>query len=352
MENQLWLDIQAQSENLRAVVEHLYGQERKNIDSAAAFLRRDRPIVLVGIASAAYLCLPAETYLGQQGRLASVICASEALYNRLPALRNSNIILNSRSGETAEVVKLSQALKAEKVPFALITNEPDSTAARLADHIIWPHTRKDLLVSINIVTAMMTATLVTAAAIMGQMDAIRPVLNQMVDQFPGIVQRAAAEAQGFAQFFDGIRPIHLLYRGYGSGAAFCGRLVLEEVARHPSVAMNGAEFRQGPNEVVDERFGAILFSPSGAQGQLMHSLSEDIQKGGGRVLTVGNCASAGPQELQFPISGIDDFLLSVAGIVPVQTLAYKLAEAQGYQPGEVRYISKVITSETGIPKQV
>jgi hypothetical protein len=55
MKNQLWLDIQAQSENLRSVIEHLYGHERKNIDETASFLRTDRPIVLVGIASAAYL---------------------------------------------------------------------------------------------------------------------------------------------------------------------------------------------------------------------------------------------------------------------------------------------------------
>ena len=131
MKNQLWLDIQAQSENLRSVIEHLFGHERKNIDETASFLRTDRPIVLVGIASAAYLCLPAETYLCQKGRLASVICASEAIYNRLPALKDANILINSRSGETAEVVKLSRTLKEEKIPFALITNEPESSAAAL-----------------------------------------------------------------------------------------------------------------------------------------------------------------------------------------------------------------------------
>ena len=352
MENQLWQDIQAQSGNLRSVVEHLYGQERSNIQAAATFLRNDRPIALVGIGSAEYLCMPAETYLGQQGRFASTISASEAFYNLLPALKWANIVINSRSGETIEVVKLCQALKAENTPFVLITNEPESTAARLATHIIWTNTRKDLLVSINVVTAMMTATLVTAAAAVGKMDAVRPQLDHLLDQFASIVERASLRAQEIADFFDSIRPIYLLSRGCTSGAAFCGRLVLEEVARYPSVALDAAEFRQGPNEVVDERFGCILFLLSGFQGQLSQSLSQDIQKSGGKVLTVGHCAAAsGPQELQFPIVGIDDFLLPVASVVPVQVLAYKLAEKQGYQPGDVRYISKVITSEQGIPNQ-
>ena len=53
----------------------------------------------------------------------------------------------------------------------------------------------------------------------------------------------------------------------------------------------------------------------------------------------------------FPLPGFHDALRPVLEIVPVQALAYRLAEAQGYEPGDVRYISKVILSEEGIPKQ-
>ena len=150
---------------------------------------------------------------------------------------------------------------------------------RLADHVIWTNTRKDLLVSINIITGMMSTTLVTAAAVVNQMDVIRPAFDRLVNQFPSIVQQAAFKADELAKFFDAICPIYLLYRGSTSGAALCGRLVLEEVARYPSVTMNGAEFRQGPNEVIDERFGAVMFIPGDLQGQLMQSLSPRYSRG-------------------------------------------------------------------------
>ncbi len=51
----------------------------------------------------------------------------------------------------------------------------------------------------------------------------------------------------------------------------------------------------------------------------------------------------------FPIRGIPAAVRPILEVVPLQTLAYFLAAAQGYMPGTVRYITKVITTETGFP---
>jgi glutamine---fructose-6-phosphate transaminase (isomerizing) len=355
MENKLWIDIQGQGANLKTVVDHLYTVERSRIEAAAAFLNNDRPVALIGVASAQYLCMPAANYLNQRGRYASLMCASDAIYSNLPALKHSNVIINSRSGETAEIVKLGQALKAQGIPFVAITNEPESTVARLAEHIIWAYTHKDELVSINVVTGMMAATLALCAAVMGEFDELRPQFECVADAMSRIVQRASEQASAIYQLFEGVRPVYLLYRGASSGSAYCGRLVLEEVARQPAVAMGAAEFRQGPNEVIDERFGAVLFVSAGIQGELNRRLAEDIQSSGGRVLLVGQVSggvTAKPTELVFPIPDVPDYLSPVLEVVPVQVLAYELAKSQGYEPGQVRYISKIILTEDGIPNQV
>jgi glucosamine--fructose-6-phosphate aminotransferase (isomerizing) len=352
MENKLWNDIQAQGANLRHVVEHLYGPERERIETAAKFLRSDRPFVLIGVASASYLCIPAEIFLAQRGRSASTLTASDALYSYLPALKRANVIINSRSGETVEIVKLARALVEQKIPFVAITNEPGSTLARLATHIVWADTHKDELVSINVVTGMMLATLVLAAAVTGEMDSMHPKFLQAAEMMPGVVEQATRVGPAFLKLFRGIRPIHLLHRGPARGTALCGRLALEEIARTPGVPVDASEFRQGPNEVVDDRFGAVIFVPDGRQGELNRSLAEDLVASGGRVLLVGEVE---PREdtrmLTFPVRGLADTLRPVLEIVPLQVLAYHLAQAQGYEPGHVRYITKVIVTEEGIPKK-
>lgn len=350
--NPLWNDIQAQGENLKKVIAHLFGQEMPRLEQAAAFLKNEKPITFIGIGSAAYLCEPAAAVLQQNGRPAYVVCASDAFYNALPSLRQTNVVINSRSGETIEVVKVSQTLAREGIPYVLITNEPQSAAAKTARHVIWSNSRKDELVSINIVTSMMTTTLILSLAALGLLDSFRPALERLPAALAETVQKSSALAQKIGGLLGKTRPVYLLYRGADKGAAYCGRLVLEEVARRPAVAMEAGDFRQGPMEVVDEDFGAVIIIPQGAQGNLNLSLAKNILENKGRVLLVGNCAETSDENhLGISIAETPNELLSVAAVVPAQILAYETAKAQGYTPGEVRYISKVITTEEGIPNQ-
>ena len=342
--NKLWNDILVQPQNLATVVKHLYGPERQRLETTARFLANDRPIIFTGVASAAYLCHPAETYLNAHGRLASVVYGADALYTHLPALKSANVVLNTRSGETAEIVRLAHALVERGIPFVTITNEPESTAARLATHILWTNTHKDDLVSINVVTGMMTATLVLGAAVLEGSEARRDSLESLPDQMDSILAESIQRGDEICRMFAKFRPIHLLYRGALKGAAYNARLVLEEAARTPGVPVEAAEFRQGPNEVVDERFGALVFVPNGQPGSLTRSLVTDVRRSGGRALTIG-------QSSDISIANVPDELLSILAVIPAQILAYKLAEAQGYEPGTTRYITKVITAEEGIPNE-
>jgi glucosamine--fructose-6-phosphate aminotransferase (isomerizing) len=353
MHNHLWADIQAQGENLANVITHLYGAERERLEAAAQFLQGDAPVVLAGVASAEYVSMPAAVFLARRGRPAQTLCAADAFYTHLPMLRSARVVINTRSGETAEVVRLVQALKAEGIPFLALTNEPESTAARLADHILWANTRKDDLVSINVVTGMMTTTLLLAAAC-GEEEALRGAFEALPAQLAGCVEQSARRGEEFLRLLGDKRPIYQLYRGASKGAANCARLVLEEVARTPGVAMEAAEFRQGPNEVIDEDFGAIVYIPAGKPGELNRALVMDILGSGGTALAVGETAGL-PEHARlacFPLGGVCDELRPVLEVVPAQVLAYHLAQAQGYTPGTTRYITKIILTEEGIPNQI
>jgi glucosamine--fructose-6-phosphate aminotransferase (isomerizing) len=354
MKNKLWADIQAQGDNLANVVAHLFGAERPRLEAAARFLAGEQPVVLTGVASAEYLCMPAAIFLARNGRTALTLCAADAIYTHLPMLRGARVVINTRSGETAEVVRLAQALKEAEIPFLALTNEPESTVGRMADHLLWANTRKDDLVSINVVTGMMTATLVLAAAARSELDALRGEFERLPLLLADAVERAQAQASEFLGLLGTSRPIYQLYRGASRGAANCARLVLEEVARTPGVAMEAAEFRQGPNEVIDERFGALVYIPSGKPGELNRALAVDILRSGGRLLLVGepNGLPAHKNLNVFPLPDLPDFLRPVLEVVPAQLLAYHLAQAQGYEPGLTRYITKVILTEEGIPNQL
>jgi glucosamine--fructose-6-phosphate aminotransferase (isomerizing) len=350
--NRLWEDILAQGDNLGRVVDHLLGPEAASLQRAAHFLKNGKPTVFIGMGSAAYLSMPAEGYLGRRGYPAMVLNASDALYTYWPTLAHANVVLNTRSGKTVEQVKLAERLVAADLPFVTITNEPESPVAQMATHVVWTNTRKDDLVSINIVTAMMTATLLLVAEVVGETEGLQPTLAAIGDRMDETVAHATARADELAEPFAPIRPVYLLHRGLSKGAACCGRLVLEEVARTPGVTLEVGEFRQGPVEVVDDRFGAVVFVPDGEVGDLTRTFIRSVRSGEGHVLAVGfaeDLQTLGEDTSVFSIPPVPAILRPVFEVVPTQLLAYKLAEYQGYEPGTVRYLPKVITSETAIP---
>jgi glucosamine--fructose-6-phosphate aminotransferase (isomerizing) len=352
----LWADIQAQGENLRQVLDHLLGPAYTSLQEAAAFVRNDLPLALVGLGSAAYLCLPAVAHLNEYGRFARLYFASEALYGQLPALRRANVVINSRSGATVEVVRLAQDLVAAGIPYLAITNDPTSPLAQGAACLIDCRSRADDLVSINIVSAMLAITGLWAAEALGQLSQLRPALARLPEALSQAVQSASAQAEALAEAFAGLRAIYLLYRGAAAGAAWCGRLVLEEVARTPAVACEMADFRQGAIEVLDASIGVVLFIPQGQLRQLSLRLARQLLAAGATVLAIGRAADLVPLQgraLLFALPPAEPeppaVLLPLLQLVPLQLLAYALAARQGYRPGVTRYLPKVITSEENIP---
>lgn len=344
--NLLRSDILAQGDNTRNILDHLFGQEQERLTAAAQFIDPHRPILLIGVASAAYLCWPAQVYLSQAGHVTRVMNAADALYHEWPALRHANVVINSRSGETAEIVKLAERLQSESIPFLALTNEPESTLAQMTDHILWANTRKDDLVSINVVTGMMLTTLVWAANVRGELDQVRPTLDNLPDAVNLTAEYALEIADQLAEFVSACNPLHLLARGASQGASLCGRLVLEEVARQPAVALEAAEFRQGPNEVIDDEFGAVLFVGCGETAALTRSLGREIHQYGGKVIAVGaEEAIDGLPGITVRIPIAPGAFAPILEVIPVQGLAYKLAEKQGFEPGTVRYITKIIMAE-------
>ena len=127
-----------------------------------------------------------------------------------------------------------------------------------------------------------------AAEALGQEQRIRPSLQQLPAWMDQALKTAWSQADALLDIFLGVNPIYLLHRGVSKGAANCARLVIEEVARRPAVAMEAGEFRQGPIEVVDQDFGAMVYVVEGEAGQLNCRLAEDIRASGGRVYLVGH----------------------------------------------------------------
>lgn len=342
----VWNDILSNPVNLQNVITAFSQDDQADLRRAAGTIQKAGRVVFAGVGSGMNACIPAVYYLMGRGFPAEYLDATEAAYGLFPGLKSSALVLNTRSGETAEVVRLGQQARAAGIPVITVTNEPGSTAGRLADVCLSNHSRWDELVVISAYLGMLTAELVLSAAVTGDTDAMLQDLQVASIALAGTLRQSIQMRQALLDLLLNANPIYLLGRGPSLASAHGGALVIQETSRRSCLAMATGLFRQGPIEAVNEDFRAIVFEGRGETAALSARLCQELLKTGAGIAWVGH--SNLPRALNFALPELPPHILPLVEIIPTQVLAYDLALASGIQPGTVRHIQQVITTEEGI----
>ncbi len=345
----VWTDIVSQTENLRSVIEKHASLSRQEMERAARILTGAGRIIYAGVGSGLNATIPACTYLMSHAIPAQYIDATEAVYELFPGIKGGTLVLNTRSGETVELVKLAEMARKAGIPTVAVTNEPGSTVGRMADICIQTYSRWDDLVVISAYGGMLATELILASYVAGEPELMLGNLRSAASQMQTTIDLALENRQKASVLFGGSDPVYLLGRGASTASAFAGALVLEEMSRKVSVPMAGGLFRQGPIEVVDDRFRAIVFEGAGQPSLLNVSLGHDLESMGARIYWIGRTRILGALNLKLP--ELPGHILPLLEVIPAQLLAFDLAKNKGYEPGSVKYIQKVITTESGVPNQ-
>lgn len=343
----VWDDILSQSENLRHVIEAHARADRRPLENAARLASGSNRIIFTGVGSGLNSTIPAVYYLMGRGRAAEYIDSTELVYNLYPGLAGSLLVLNTRSGETAELIRAAELAKQAGVPTVAVTNEPASTVARLADVCLPTYSRWDDLVVISAYGGMLVSELVLVSYLEDQLDALLSDLKEAPQAVEAIIKESIQYRQKLYNLFADARPIYLLGRGASIASTHGGALVIEETSRHSVTPMATGLFRQGPIEVVDERFRVMIFEGAGEPARLSRVLATELTRKGASIAWVGSSQLG--DALQIHLPELQAYLLPLLEIIPCQVLAHDLAERAGISPGTVRYIQKVITGEEGIP---
>ncbi len=124
-------NIAGQPASLRGVAGYQFGEGAAALGEAAQLLRGANRIVLSGMGSSLFACLPLESYFNARGIAATAIDTSELLHYRHKICgKGTVVVLVSRSGETVEAVKLLAKLKGSGAVVIGVTNEPGTTLER------------------------------------------------------------------------------------------------------------------------------------------------------------------------------------------------------------------------------
>lgn len=311
-----------------------------------------RTIVFTGMGSSYDACYPAVNDLAGRGVPALLVDTAELLHFRRPILNAHTLtVIVSQSGESAEIVKLGNEIAKQRTrPFVVsISNGLDNDLARRADVRLDTWAGEEHGPSTKTFAAAM-ATLSGIARLLARDDVATAIdrTRTAVEGAALSTERLLEDPEGLAtdlESWHGAREVMVLIgRGPARAATEMGALVLKESGVMAESFEAGA-FRHGPLELAGPSMTAIVMATEPETRRLDLGLAADLVDTGANVLVVTPDGEAPKGARPVATGYLDRALLSAVSIVPIQLLAWRLAQTRGRTPGAYMRASKVTTRE-------
>jgi glucosamine--fructose-6-phosphate aminotransferase (isomerizing) len=258
-----------------------------------------------------------------------------------------SLLVVSQSGETIEARKLLGQDVAE-VPTVVVTRDPRSSVAENADVVLPLYSDPDLSVAVQTYTSTVAVLSFLAGQLGGRgTGALIEELHGCADSVATLIGKLESEIGAACAQLAEASQIYALGRGSSIASALGTGLLFKEAAKRGCEGASSAQFRHGAVEVVDERTAAIVFASSdGDKAQLDQNFIGEMSKYGARIVVVCDerfpAVSEDLVTLRIPSS--TGMTRSILEIVPMQLMAYHLAERNNVRAGEFRNTVPVIVS--------
>ena len=283
--------------------------------------------------------------------------ASEFRY-RSPILNpNTIVIAISQSGETADTIAALKEAKKLGVKTIAICNARGSSITRVADGVIYTRAGPEIGVAS---TKAFTTQLAVLYLLTILFSKIRKTLNdkQLKDMIDGIrkipLQMASVlnedmEIMNCAELYHKKTNSLYLGRGVNFPIALEGALKLKEVSYMHAEGYPAAEMKHGPIALIDENMPVVFIAPHDiyTHSKILGNI-EEVKARGGIVIAI---ATEGDSEIPKKadhtifIPKTLYTLSSMLAVIPLQLLAYHIADKLGKDIDKPRNLAKSVVVE-------
>ena len=344
-------EVAGQPDAMRRAAAALLDQ-RDHLDRVREAASVSPTIVFTGMGSSYDACYPAVNDLAGRGVSSLLVDTAELLHFRRPILNAKTlVVIVSQSGESAEIVKLVSAIAKQRLrPFVIsITNGLDNDLARRSDVKLDTWAGREVGPStMTFAAAMATlsgiARLLAGDSVDTAVDRTRTAAEGAALSAERLLEDPERTAADLAEWHGGRELMVILGRGPARAATEMGALTLKESGVMAESFEAGA-FRHGPLELAGPSMTAIVLATEPETRRLDLGLAADLIDTGANVLVVTPDGEAPKRARAVATGYLDRALISAVSIIPVQLLAWRLAQVRGRTPGQYTRASKVTTRE-------
>lgn len=282
--------------------------------------------------------------------------ASEFRY-RNPRLVHGTVALAiTQSGETADTLAATRLARDLGARTAAICNVAGSTQVRESEATILTHAGPEIgVASTKAFTAqVVAATLLAirlargrgvlhehkARELLEELRMIRPKVEALLSD------AAIARCREVAQQHAGKRGFLFLGRGVNFPVALEGALKLKEIAYVHAEGYAAGEMKHGPIALIDTDMAILVINAEGKVAEKTRANIEQVKARGGVTISVGSDAgSHAIAASSIPVPATSEWLSPILNSIPLQLIAYHIAEIHGCDIDKPRNLAKSVTVE-------
>ncbi len=285
-----------------------------------------------------------------------VEASSEYIYRHTVTDANTLVIGVSQSGETADTITAIRQAKKRGSHILIVTNRPDSTMAREADSLVPVNAGIEVSVA---ATKSYMAQLISFYLLAIYMAEVKESMSEEelsnlkheLIVLPQKIEKVLSHKesiQACAKKFSSSKDFVFIARGINYPTALEGALKLKEISYINATGYPAGELKHGPIAMLDESMPVLAVLMSGKVYEKILSNAEEARARNARMIALTDSTDTKLDELFdciMRVPEVDELLSPALAVVPLQLLAYYIAEFLGKDVDQPRNLAKSVTVE-------
>ncbi len=325
-------------------------------DYQSKFLNADR-IIIIACGTSWHAGLVAEYLFEEFVRIpVEVEYASEFRY-RNPIINECDIVIAiSQSGETADTLAAIELAKSKGATIFGVCNVVGSSIPRATHAGAYTHAGPEIgVASTKAFTAQVAVLTLMALQIGRERGTItQSRFMQMLSELETIplktkkVLETNEKVKWIAEEYKNARNFLYLGRGYGFPVALEGALKLKEISYIHAEGYPAAEMKHGPIALIDKEMPVVVIANKNSSYEKVVSNIQEVKARKGKIIAIvteGDTVVKGLADYVIEIPEVEDALVPLLAVIPLQLLAYHIAVMRGCNVDQPRNLAKSVTVE-------
>ncbi len=352
-------------EQPRAVIDTIRGRisEEKgdavleDVQFDTKFLKKMRRINLIACGTSYHAALVGKFLIEEFCRIPVEADIGSEFRYRNPIIEEDDFLVAiSQSGETADTLAALREARRKGAKSLAVCNVVESSLAREADHVIYTHAGPEIGVASTKAFTTQLVILFLLAVRMGRELGVlsgeqgKTLIEGLV-RVPHLMEELLKTSDGVAKIakkYLQARDFLYLGRGINYPIALEGALKLKEISYVHAEGYPAGEMKHGPIALIDREMPVVVLATRNSVYEKVISNIEEVRAREGKIIAL---ASASDREIAKKVDDVifipetHPSLTPILLALPLQLLAYYMADFKGTDVDQPRNLAKSVTVE-------